>query len=315
MALPLIRGMNEMQHFQELKRRVLERYRQDYPYFQGDWKTFSSQDILNLIALLERECKETVSEKWIYTHLKPETNTKLPRKNMLHVLCRFVGVSGWDEFIFEPVTIGSTVVSKEETKRSKRGYLWGIGMGVLLLAVAYFLWPEKKVTKMPPIKLQNQYTQEAVDSSEVQVYDATQTVGAQPLTPQQFEEKVREKPLTVFVKSPFYKDTIVQIPPTSSVQSPPVVALQPDDYAMMVKAFLKADITDWQKRKTQLQQILSEDLEVMVMLKGGLGAEFYNKAQFVQKLTIPTPVLKRWEIVDIKNEPDGKLKVIRIKQE
>ena len=85
--------MNEMQAFQELKTRVLERYREHYPYFQGTWKTFSSQDILNLIALLESECKETVSEKWIYTHLKPESNDKLPRKSMLNVLCRFVGLS------------------------------------------------------------------------------------------------------------------------------------------------------------------------------------------------------------------------------
>jgi len=307
--------MNEMQHFQELKRRVLERYRQDYPYFQGDWKTFSSQDIFNLIALLEKECKETVSEKWIYTHLKPETNSKLPRKNMLHVLCRFVGVSSWDEFIYDPLATNAVIVSKDVTNRSKRGYFWGIGSGFLLLALGYFLWPEKKVTKMPPVKLQNQYTQETVDSTEVQVFDATNTTAVKPMTPQQFEAKVREKPLKVLVKSPFYKDTIVQIPPSSSVQTPTVVALQPDDYAMMVKAFLKADITDWQKRKTQLQHILSEDLEVVVMLKGGLGAEFYNKAQFVQKLTIPTPVLKRWEIVDIKNEPDGTLKAIRIKQE
>jgi hypothetical protein len=307
--------MNEMQHFQELKRRVLERYRQDYPYFQGDWKTFSSQDILNLIALLEKECKETVSEKWIYTHLKPETNTKLPRKNMLHVLCRYVGVSSWDEFIFEPLAANPTAVSKEVANRPKRGYFWLMGIGVLLMAVAYFLWSHKKEANMPPVKLQNQYTKEAVDSSEVQVYDATNSAAVKPITPQQLEEKVREKPLAVLVKSPFYKDTIVQIPPSTSVQTPTVVALQPDDYAMMVKAFLKADITDWQKRKTQLQHILSEDLEVVVMLKGGLGAEFYNKAQFVQKLTIPTPVLKRWEIVDIKNEPDGTLKAIRIKQE
>jgi len=307
--------MNEMQHFQELKRRVLERYRQDYPYFQGDWKSFSSQDILNLIALLEKECKETVSEKWIYTHLKPETNTKLPRKNMLHVLCRFVGVSSWDEFIFESDTAQHAVASSVVVSRSKRGYAWLIGIGVLLLIVTYFLWTKEKEANIPSVKLQNQYTKETVDSSEVQVYDATNTTAVKPMTQQQFEDKVRENPLTVLVKSPFYKDTIVQIPQSSSVQTPPVVALQPDDYAMMVKAFLKADITDWQKRKTQLKQILSEELEVIVMLKDGLGAEFYNKAQFVQKLTIPTPVLKRWEIVDIKNEPDGRLKAIRIKQE
>lgn len=54
--------MNELEKFQELKARVLEQYRLHYPYFQGNWKTFSSQDILNLITLIEENCRQTISE-------------------------------------------------------------------------------------------------------------------------------------------------------------------------------------------------------------------------------------------------------------
>jgi len=92
--------MNEPQLFQLLKNEVLLNYQKHYPYFQGNWKQFSSQDIQNLIDLIDEKQKQRISEKWIYTHLKPETNEKLPRKDILDILCQFCGFSGWDEFVF-----------------------------------------------------------------------------------------------------------------------------------------------------------------------------------------------------------------------
>ena len=42
--------MTELEQFQELKEQVLLKYQEQYPFFQGNWKTFSSQDIQNLIV-------------------------------------------------------------------------------------------------------------------------------------------------------------------------------------------------------------------------------------------------------------------------
>ena len=70
--------MNLIDVFYKLKNDVLLTYQKQYPYFEGNWKTFSSQDIQNLIDLIAVQVKQTVSEKWIYTHLKVETNYKLP---------------------------------------------------------------------------------------------------------------------------------------------------------------------------------------------------------------------------------------------
>ena len=96
--------MTELEHFQRLKQLVLLKYQEHYPFFQGSWKTFSAQDIQNLIGLIEEKNRQTISEKWIYTHLKPEANSKVPRKDMLNILAQFVGLSGWDEFVFETVS-------------------------------------------------------------------------------------------------------------------------------------------------------------------------------------------------------------------
>ncbi|MBC8644696.1 hypothetical protein H9W95_13515 [Flavobacterium lindanitolerans] len=92
------------------------------------------------------------------------------------------------------------------------------------------------------------------------------------------------------------------------------ILLQPDDYAMMLKAFMKSDIKDWETRKIQLNKILSDNLEVIVMLKNDLGAEYFNKNEFSEKLIIPTESVKRMQILEIKNNNEGKIEFIRIKQ-
>ncbi len=111
--------MTELEQFQELKDKVLLKYQEQYPFFQGTWKTFSSQDIQNLIGLIEVQCKQTISEKWIYTHLKPETNSKIPRKDMLNILSQFVGYSSWDEFTFEEKVFESKEPKKVTKSKTK----------------------------------------------------------------------------------------------------------------------------------------------------------------------------------------------------
>ena len=55
--------MTELENFEQLKQKVLLKYQEHYPYFQGNWKNFSSQDIQNLIVLIEEKTKQNVSEK------------------------------------------------------------------------------------------------------------------------------------------------------------------------------------------------------------------------------------------------------------
>ena len=53
--------MNPLDVFYKLKNDVLLTYQKQYPYFEGNWKTFSSQDIQNLIDLIAVQVKQTVS--------------------------------------------------------------------------------------------------------------------------------------------------------------------------------------------------------------------------------------------------------------
>lgn len=306
--------MTELQQFQELKEQVLLKYQEQYPFFQGTWKTFSSQDIQNLIALIEEQCKQTISEKWIYTHLKPETNSKIPRKDMLNILCQLVGYSGWDEFVFEEKVVETKQVESNKKSNKKTIVLAVIGIIVTLFVILFFIKKDASTTQT--IQLKNEFTNEKVPTDEVKVFQVNDSVKQElELKEGKVEVNNSNEKTKLVIQSPFYRTQIV--PLTNNIAEDPVsqINLKPDDYAMMLKAFMVSDIKDWQTRKEQLEKILSDDLEVIVMLKENLGAEYFNKKEFSQKLIVPTASLKKWKILEIKNEAMNKIQFIRIKQE
>jgi len=306
--------MTELEQFQELKDKVLLKYQEQYPFFQGTWKTFSSQDIQNLIGLIEVQCKQTISEKWIYTHLKPETNSKIPRKDMLNILSQFVGYSGWDEFTFEE-KISVSKESKEVTK-SKIKFWYVLLLLIFGIAVAVVFFYKKEAPKPKAIELNNEFTNEKINSNEVKVYEVNDSV-SKPLEVKEGKVQVsnEDKKTKLVIKSPFYKTKTIDLNANGEVSESNKIDLKPDDYAMMLKAFMASDIKDWKTRKEQLDKILSDNLEVMVMLKDNLGAEYFNKTEFSQKLIIPTASLRKMKIIEIEKETNQKIKFIRITQE
>ena len=310
--------MTELQHFYELKEKVLLKYQEQYPFFQGNWKNFSSQDIQNLIGSIEEKCKQTISEKWIYMHLKPETNSKIPRKDMLNIVSQYVGFSGWDEFIFEEISEPNDILQIKASRKSKK-MVWFLALILIFTIVtAVVVFYRKEVPDLKTIQLNNEFTNEKVNSNEVKVYQVKDSVSK---SLEVKEGKVvidnsDDKKSKIVIKSPFYKTKTIDLnSDDATVQSINNVDLTPDDYAMMLKAFMLSDIKNWETRKVQLDKILSDNLEVLVLLKNDLGVEFFNKSEFSQKLIVPTPSVRRMKIIEIKNDQNNKIQFIRIKQE
>jgi hypothetical protein len=309
--------MTELDYFQHLKEKVLLKYQEQYPFFQGNWKSFSAQDIQNLIGLIEVQCKQSISEKWIYTHLKPDSNSKIPRKDMLNILSEFVGYSGWDEFVFEDKTPAVTTKLPSETKSYKRAIVL-LGLIVVVGITGFIFYNQTQKTDSQTIQLQNEFTDEKVNSEEVKVFQIEDSVSKELEVKEGKVEvsSTSDKQSQLVIQSPYYEPKTITINPKSSPSEPiQRVSLKPDDYAMMLKAFMVSDIKDWQTRKEQLNQILSDNLEVIVMLKDDLGAEFFNKKEFTQLLVIPTESVKKMKIVEIKNDAANKIQFLRIKQE
>lgn len=299
--------MNPLELFQLLKSDVLLAYKKQHPYFEGTWKTFSSQDILNLIDLIENKTNQRVSEKWIYTHLKPEDNPKLPRKDMLDILSQLVDCSSWDEYVFK----NKKGVSKEiePIRKSQKAGIWII-IGIILIGITTYSYYLFNDTESKTITIKDAFTNKKISSEEVKatvVEEETET----PIEIIDSEIKISKKKTKVLLKSPYYKEKTIVINKDSQSD----ITLQPDDYAMMLKAFMKSDIKDWQTRKVQLQKILAEDVEVIVVLRDNLGFEYFNKVEFSEKLIIPSASLKKMQLIDIQHNDKNEINFIRIIQE
>lgn len=300
--------MTDLELFYQLKEKVLERYKESNPYFNGNWKNFSSQDILQLIDEIQIQTKSTVSEKWIYTHLKPETNVKLPRKDMLDILSSYANEKSWDAYKFNAINTHVTLPQSDKQKSKwKLSYLLYSVLFLLFIGILYF---KIKKPNQTSIVLKNSFTNDSVSKQEVKAYIIEDSI-EKPVDLEK-EEITNEKPIKVLIKSPFYQSKKIVIEPNLAVNT---IELKPNDYAMVLKAFLKSDIKDWQIRKQQLKKILSDNLEVIVMLPNNLGAEYLNKEEFAQKLIIPSPSLKKMSIIEVENDENDRIKFIRIIQD
>jgi hypothetical protein len=299
--------MNPLDVFFQLKNDVLLTYQKQYPYFEGNWKTFSSQDIQNLIDLISVQVKQTVSEKWIYTHLKSETNDKLPRKDMLDILSQFVGYSGWDEYLFKWKQEAVPIVASP--KRNNK-VVFSIGF-IGLFLIGFFSYRYLNREEIQTIEVKNAFTEEQINSDEVKVVVIENNIESPVEIIDSKIQITAKDSAKIVLKSPYYKDKTIVV----NKENTTPISLQPDDYAMMLKGFMKSDIKDWQTRKEQLQKILANDLEVLVMLKNDLGIEYFNKQEFSEKLIVPSVALKRMKVIDIQSNDKNEIKFIRIIQE
>src|SRR5690606_32456552 len=245
--------MNEIELFYLLKEKVLLKYQEHYPFFDGGWKTFSTEDIRNLIDLIEQKTGQTLSEKWIYTHVKPSENEKLPRKDTLNILSEFVGFSSWDEFRFLSESQKSNVESQEIGKKSKK-HFWLLGFLILGTGFLFFFLTNGKKEKQT-IEIKNEFTNEKIQDENLKVYEVKEN-GKIPIKVEESKIEVENKDTKIIVESPYYKTEEIEI---KKEELKTEISIKPDDYAMILKAFMLSDIKDWETRKEQLNKILSDD--------------------------------------------------------
>lgn len=302
--------MNEQELFQELKKRILESYQKNYPYFQGDWKNFSSKDILQLIDLIEIQLKERVSEKWIYTHLKPESNEKLPRKDMLDIFSKFVGCADWNEFSFKnnlkiDTEINESPVPKVQRKK-KLNKLYLLILLVPFIGFGIYQLTNNQTSRT--VTLKNEFTKEPVQSDEITVYNVTENK-KNPIEVIDSKIEIEDTNEKILIESPYFEKKEMQISETKEE-----IFIRPEDYALVLKTFIHSDLTDWEIRKEKLEKILSEELEVIILLKENLGAEYLNKKEFSEKLIVPTSETNKMKIIHLETNENRKITFIRIQQ-
>jgi len=291
--------------FEKLKEAVLLKYRTVFSYSDKTLADFGNKEIRELLQLIEEDNKQTISEKWVYTYLKPTTVTKLPRKDMLDILATWVGYSGWDEFKVKSST-------KQQTNfRNKR-----VKIGIAILAFTVFLGSiflllANSNEQQYSICFYDQYTQAPIQENLFTVFLQSENLNKLHNTENCVQINSLNDSIIVKVESPYYKNASYTIKAEKDTIS---LFLQPDDYTLMLHNYMNSNIKDWKKRRTQLENIMHNDAEIIEMMNSNIGVEFLNKNEFIDKITTPIESVSKIEIIDIQYNDDNQIISLRFIQ-
>ena len=284
----------DLYHFNLLKKVVSEEFLKAHKTASNieDWK---GEDIVLFQEALFVKTKAKVSEKWFYTYFK-NTPEKLPRIDMLNLLSTYAGYANWMHFkathrnnisIFPKKSILAVIISTP--------IVLLFILSVLKAEIEYhfcFLDDIKNeaITNIPlDIKI--------LQGHESPIYLKTDSLGC-------FDYITRSHTIKFVVRSPYYKtDTIVR---HKNSRANGLVKLASDDYALALEFYTSGNVTDWQKHKQKLSNLISNNAIIYQVFDHSLGIEMLSKDEFIRFLTIPTSNLKRLKILD-KAYENGKI--------
>lgn len=244
------------------------------------------------------EVKAKVSEKWFYTYFKNETS-KLPRIDMLNLLSRYVGFDNWHAFKSEhPVTTSS---------QRKKKFPWVI---ILLPFFMIFLTKMNSKNEFQFCFVDDFYNNgittipidiQILQIDESPLYFKTDSLGC-------FSYKTKNERIKFVVSSPYHKtDTIIR---SIDAHKNPVVKLDSDDYALILKYYTNRNVADWTKHKQKLEGLFHDDAQIYRIYEDNIGVEIYTKDDFIRLLTIPTKTLKKINVLD-KSYQNNQIKTLK----
>lgn len=289
--------------FYLLKKEVEKRYLSNTPSLKKQIHDWSVNEIRDFQEAIANELNERVSERWFYTHLKPVENEKLPRVDMLNILSRYVGYLSWDDFVAKQ---GKNAKSIAKPNRSKIILIAGVVSIILLVFIAFRLTgsdaadPQYEfcfIDKDSGLPLQDSTVElTIINSGESPMRFSSDKTGC-------VKVDGRQEFIRFTVKAPYYKtDTIER--KLGQTGSSETIELRKDDYALMILFFATADLDDWEKRRNQLDGMISDKAVIFQIAPDHTGMEMYNKTDFIDKLTTPLKSLGEIEIVETIYEND-----------
>jgi hypothetical protein len=216
---------------------------------------------------------------------------------MLNLMCRYSGYADWDDFTYKNQ---SKITSFIVTDKSNRVFILVPLLLLMVLAVIYFLY-YIFITKEHQFCFVDSYDFSAIISDKTQI-----VVLNEDESPRTFLSdttgciiiKTDKRKIRFAVRSPYYRtDTIERI--LKKFNRTENVVLKTNEYALMIHYFSTDNISDWNKRRKQLDKMFADTALILeVFKKGTLGMEMYNKWEFIDKISVPSRNLRQIEILD-----------------
>lgn len=264
-------------------------YSRAFPGATDDIRSLSGADLDRFQDHLMETVQGRVSEKWFYTHIKPEVNTRLPRIDVLNLLSQYVGKESWIEF--RDGVLADLPQEKRSTKAApkvnwrNRTIAIGSGMILILGVISVMAMGGRKKT----VCFVDSVLGTQLRDSSIRVVQLLE--GESPRLLKMNKEgcivvKSNADIVRFAVQLPYYQaDTLVRS--WKEMMDQETMLLQPDDVANMIRYFASTAREDRMKRSSQLGRMISPSARIIRMHADGIsGVEMYNKQEFVRFLLI-----------------------------
>lgn len=279
--------------FQQLKGQLSQNLREKHPEVPENIEDWKGKDIALFQQDLMEKVNGRVSEKWFYTHIK-NSNGNIPRLDILNLLSEYTGHHNWQTF----------------RARNRKLVVRKISLGVILLPVGVLVILLYLFQFRPgnyQFCLVDAYSQKSLNAADVEVWQMKN--GESPLKVKLndagcFSLKSRDKQVQLVITGPYvHSDTLLRT--FTQKKGRETIEVRSNDYALMISAFSRKDITDWQRRRNQLDFMIADNAVIFQLLPGEmLSMEMYNKQEFIDKMTTPINSLKNIRIVEIRHWQD-----------
>ena len=284
-----------------LRKEIAFAMKRSYPGINPEISEWKGQDIINFQEELLKKVNGRISEKWFYMHMK-SSGESLPRIDVLNLLSQFCGYQNWDDFRYR--NTGGVRIS-ETLKKTNTIF---IIIPLVITGIMILLFALYKI-----INIQN-YCFSFVDADTGEVIVNTRIQAELILTEETPVSYISDNEGNIFlrtdqskiklaVSAPCYlNDTIIRI--IKKFNRHEKIRLKSDSYALMIQYFSQTNVKAWEKRREQLDRMLSDNALIYQVpdQKEGNGMELYNKWEFIDKLTMPVSSLRHITIVNARYE-------------
>jgi hypothetical protein len=301
----------DREYFRLLKKKVVETMQRSCPAITPEISEWKGQDIIDFQEDLAVRVNGHISEKWFYTHMKSES-ASLPRIDVLNLLSRYAGYQNWDNFRYQN---GHRASAGYSLRKANRIFLLIPVLVVAILAVLFGLF-KIYTTHEYRFCFYDADTREPIKNNIIEV--SLLVPGESPVNflcgPDGCLALKTDRPTVRFVvKNPYYQnDTITRT--LDQFNREEMIRLRPNNYALMIHYFSRMSVKDWQHRRNQLDNMISDSAMIyQVYNTGTMGMELYSKWEFINKLTMPATSLKYLEILDTKYRND-RIILLRFRQ-
>jgi hypothetical protein len=289
-------------YFKKLKEEISGKYRQKSPGIPENLSEWNGKTIEGFQNDLQQEVKSAISVRWFYNHIKVDNEDKIPRTDVLDLLCRYVGYSGWAEFTSKKKGegLGNNVLEIKSGRKIKNRLIM-IPLLILVILLVGWVVLKKPTNNTYGFCLIDSDTGTPIKNSKIEIKLFKDNESAQSLLCDSngcFSLNSAPGKVKFVVNAQYYQpDTIVRTLPAQSISES--IMLKPDDYAMMISIFSHSDVKDWEKRKKELEAMFTDNAMIFQVDPVNKRAmEIFNKEEFIGKLTMPLSSLKNIEVTE-----------------